>query len=137
VITDEFNTSKLCNECHTELCHPVTHHTESLNAVYKRVFKARAPYILRDKLKWYFKKNFSNRREFKQQVNRERESYGLCCCKSIDHTSDNRLQNRDDIAGTNIRNVMLATVLGKILHAFNREYIKKVTAENTKKSRSD
>jgi hypothetical protein len=132
VITDEYNTSKLCSDCNAVLKHPKTHNTESVKKMYKRLFGIKMPRIKKAK-------NFMARifPQLEQKVIVNKRSYALCCCKSKDHSDDNRLRNRDYHGSANIRRVFRARVTGKIIPAFVRpkKDVQKTKKKSPKKSK--
>lgn len=139
VVTDEYNTSKLCSECDAKLHHPKTHRTESYKKMYKQVFNRKPGIGIVKRLKSFMNEYHPTH---KPKVIKNERSYALCCCKSKDHTSDNRLRNRDYHGSKNLRRVMRARITGELIPAFERpkkkkSSVKKHEVKNTKVQKSN
>lgn len=103
ILVDEFRTSMICSECHTqELDHPKVKTTQIK------------------------KFHDENGKTYKKKVNIERESHRLCYCKNNIHQSNHvtgvhKIWNRDYNAAKNILHVMINKLKEERLGVYSRK----------------
>lgn len=112
ILVDEFRTSMLCSECHTqELEHPIVKTTST------RKFRD------------------ENGKKYKKKVDVERESHRLCYCNNNIHQSQqvtgvHKIWNRDYNAAKNILHVMINKLKNIRLGVYSRKKQLKKTEED-------
>jgi hypothetical protein len=110
ILTDEYNTSKICSNCQTQqLEHPMIKKT-----ITKRP------------------KDKDGKRQ-KKKVEVECENYNLCYCKNNIHQSKSdvhKIWNRDYNASKNILQTMVKKVTGKKLGIYTRKKLEKIAEDD-------